>query len=415
MLLPFNKQKKLVFYASLGGFLEFYDFVIYALLAGFISEHFFLFTDKNLALLATFSTFAMGYFIRPIGGIVFGHLGDKYGRKKPFVLSVVIMGFSTFLMGCIPSGQSIGSSAAILLIFLRVLQGFSLGGEIPGSITYVSEISENRKGLYTALLYCGITPGILLGSLVIEILYETLNPIQMYTWGWRIPFLLGGLFGLVNYFLRTRFQELPAFTQIEKHQEIPFFTVVKSHFRSLLAAFFLMLNGSTCTILLFLFIPTYLTEFLHYSPTIVSHHVSLFLFVCIILYPIFGFLVDKFFAPKFLIIFSISTVIFSFPIFYLYTQGILLPSFVMSALLHGMSWGIIPSTLARLFPTDIRYSGIGTSYNFAYGIFGSITPAIAILLIHISNHLVTPAFILLCTGLLSFAGALLARQILMRK
>ena len=415
MRISFGSTQKLVFYSSLGGLLEFYDFVIYALLASYISQHFFSSGNTTISLLATFSTFALGYLVRPLGGVIFGHLGDKYGRKKPFVLSVFIMASSTFLMGCIPTEQTIGLLAPIILILLRMTQGLSLGGEIPGSITYISELSEKRRGLYTAILFCGITPGVLLGTLVIGILLHFITNEQMMAWGWRIPFLLGGVLGIVNYFLRKRFQELPLFQELKNQlHKIPALVVIKYHIKNLLAATFLTANAAICIVLLFLFIPTYLDKFLHFPVREVSWYASLFLFISILLYPGFGFIADKTDKTKWLAALSILSITMAFPIFYSYMHKQLLFPFAMSALLMALCWGFIPGILADLFPVKVRYSGIGISYNLALAIFGGLAPAMATLLIHLSHNLIYPAFILLSSGILSLIGTFLAKKILVK-
>lgn len=409
MRLSLNNTQKLVFYSSLGGLLEFYDFVIYALLASFISEHFFATSDKTIALLETFATFAVGYLVRPIGGIVFGHFGDKHGRKRSFVLSIFIMAASTFLMGCIPSYHHIGFFAPVLLLFLRICQGFSVGGEIPGSITYISEVSPSKEGLYTSILFTGLIPGIVLGSLVIEVLYLFFSQTQVNLWAWRIPFLLGGLLGIVNYLLRKKFHESPVFNQIKNHlHPVPSLVVLKSHFRSLFSAACFVANLATIIILLFLFIPAYLNKMLHYSTSQISVYSSVFLLLGALLCPVFGALADRIDKVKLLRALTLLSLIFAIPIFYCYINHIdLWLPFTLSAILLGFTAGITPATLAELFPTDVRYSGVGMAYNLAFAIFGGLTPVFAMLLIHISGQLISPAYLLLFSSLLSLFGSML--------
>lgn len=401
-----GNMKKIVLYASFGGMLEFYDFVTYVLLAEFLSAHFFAMADKTMGLIATFSTFAIGYLIRPIGGIIFGHFGDKYGRKKPFILTVLMMGVSTFLMGCIPSYQSIGILAPICLLILRICQGFSIGGEIPGEITYISEITEKKKGRYTGYLFAGLIAGIVLGSIMIKLLYMFLNHAQIQLWGWRIPFLLGGLFGFASYYARKQFYESPAFAKITNHlHRIPSLVMFKSNFRNLFSAICFVANGAVITVLLFLFIPTFLTKTLFYPPTLVASYVAIFLSISAVIVIFSGCLADYLNKINLLRLVSLLSLIAAIPIFYFYHQHLLFIPFAISALLEGMAWGVTLILLAELFPTAIRYSGIGLAYSLGFAIFGGLTPVTALLLIDYTKSAISPAFLLIFTSILALIGS----------
>src|SRR3990167_2565126 len=190
----FNKaQRKLLFLSSLGGVLEFYDFIIYALLAGYLSKVFFPLENNVASLLVTFATFSIGYLVRPFGGILFGHFGDKLGRKKTFTISILIMALSTFFIGVVPSYQTIGMAAPLILTALRVVQGLSVGGEIPGAIAYVSEFMPEKKGLANGIIFFSLMNGITLGSLIQAIFTGLLSQQAMFSWEFRIPFLIGGV------------------------------------------------------------------------------------------------------------------------------------------------------------------------------------------------------------------------------
>ena len=293
------------------------------------------------------------------------------------------MAASTFLMGCIPSYNHIGFFRSRFITVFTYLPGFLLvGGEIPGSITYISEVSPSKEGLYTSILFTGLIPGIVLGSLVIEALYLFFNPAQVNLWAWRIPFFLGGLLGVVNYLLRKKFQESPVFNQIKNHlHPVPSLVVLKSHFRSLFSAACFVANLATIIILLFLFIPAYLNKMLHYSTSQISIYSSIFLLLGALLCPVFGALADRIDKVKLLRALTLLSLIFAVPIFYCYINHIdLWLPFTLSAILLGFTAGITPSTLAELFPTDVRYSGVGMAYNLAFAIFGGLTPAFAMLI-----------------------------------
>jgi MFS family permease len=195
-----QNQRKALFLSSLGGILEFYDFIIYALLASFISKLFFPSGSAITSLLIAFSAYAVGYLARPLGGVIFGHFGDKYGRKKTFTISILIMALSTFIIGILPTYSHIGFIAPILLVLCRVAQGISVGGEIPGAVTYVGEIVPEKKGLVTGVIFCFLIAGVALGFIVESVMLEIFDKQQMLSYGWRIPFILGGLFGIIAYY-----------------------------------------------------------------------------------------------------------------------------------------------------------------------------------------------------------------------
>ena len=183
-----STQNKILVLSSLGGVLEFYDFIIYALLANYISIEFFPTGSNITSLIATFATFTVGYLVRPLGGFLFGHFGDKFGRKTTFTFSILLMAVATTLIGFVPPYAKIGISAPIILTFLRILQGLSVGGEIPGAIAYVSESIPEKKGFACGVIFCSINFGIVFGSLFHALLSSTLSQDQMLAWGWRLPF-----------------------------------------------------------------------------------------------------------------------------------------------------------------------------------------------------------------------------------
>ena len=206
------KEIKIITLTSIGGALEFFEFTIYALFAHYISIHFFSNQGPINSLLMTFGVYALGYFARPIGGIVFGHLGDKYGRKNAFTLSILCMSVATLLIGCLPSYETIGISAPILLILFRLLQGFSVGGEIAGAAVFTAEhLPLQRRGTGMGIVFMAITLGNTLGGVVGLILNYLLGDVIMLAWGWRLPFLIGFILGILSYFIEKKLQKLPFF------------------------------------------------------------------------------------------------------------------------------------------------------------------------------------------------------------
>lgn len=402
-LFPFNKkQNRLIFLSGLGGLLEFYDFIIYALLASYIAHNFFPTGNYITSLMATFATFSVGYLTRPIGGFVFGHFGDKIGRKVSFTLTIFLMAISTFAIGLVPNYQSIGITAPIILLVLRLLQGFSIGGEIPGAITYISESAPERHGLGCSLIFFSLVNGIVLGSIVHVILNMIFTQAQITDWAWRLPFFLGGILGGISYILRRQFYESPLFAAIEnKIIKFPLFEVLKTNFRAFVCGMFLVALGACMTVLLFLFTPAYLTKILACSAKNFAWINTISLFISTILIVVVGFISDFINKKIWLLSIGILSLIVAYPIFNMFVQHScsLWTPMLLSALIFGSIWGLIPPVLAEIFPTNMRYSGVAFAYNLGFAIFGGLTPLIAIALIHYTKILQSPSYYLIATSI----------------
>lgn len=259
-----DDQRKLLILSSLGGVLEFYDFIIFALFASYIANAFFPAANQLAGLMITFATFAIGYLVRPLGGIVFGHFGDRIGRKATFTISILMMAFATLGIGIVPSYSAIGMAAPFLIISLRVIQGLSIGGEIPGAITYVSESLPRYKGLACGIIFCALTCGIVLGSVVDASMVSFFSEAQMHSFGWRIPFILGGIFGFLSYLLRKNLHESSQFLAIENTiEKFPIVSVLKQQLLYVFAGAFMAALCAVIVTSLFLFIPAYFTGILH--------------------------------------------------------------------------------------------------------------------------------------------------------
>lgn len=398
-----REQKGLIAITSLGGFLEFYDFIIYALMAGYIAEHFFPGHNSFSSLMTTFATFSAGYFARPLGGLVFGHFGDRIGRKRTFVATVLIMALSTFLMGCLPSYAQVGLLAPVLLVILRILQGFSIGGEIPGAMTYLSETVNQQRGLVMSLLFMALVNGVVFGSLVHAFMLWWLPLEDMKAWGWRVPFWLGGSLGICSYVVRKRFNESALFLELSKRKAkstVPLLQLFQSHRMGLLTGTLLIIPVATSMTLLFLFTPGYLTRMLDYHAADVAWAGSFGILCSSVVFVLIGLLADRW-SPKYLLLLSSCLVsILAVPLFTWYGQGIdVIWVMLASAIVLGTITGIAPLFMSTLFPVQVRYSGIAFCYNIGFALFGGLTPVIAMALISWSNNLQAPAWYLLASGL----------------
>ncbi|MCD8542665.1 MAG: MFS transporter [Gammaproteobacteria bacterium] len=308
-------MKKAIVYSSIGGILEFYDFIIFAIFATAISKTFFPSTNTVADLLFTFSVFAAGYFARPIGGIIYGHFGDKYGRKTTFTYSVILMALSTLGIAFVPSYTTIGILAPILLTFFRLLQGASIGGEIPGAITFISETTTKIRTFACSIVFLGLVLGILLGQIVNIALAYFLSAENMLAYGWRIAFILGGLLGMWGFYLRRKLVETPFFQAMEKAKvKTPLMTILKQYPKEVLTGWALLGLVSAGIMVLFLMMPTY-KAIANLPASIASTINTLVLLLISIASLFFGYIGDKVNKKTLLLIATVVTICFSCSVF----------------------------------------------------------------------------------------------------
>lgn len=374
-------DKRTLGLSSLGGALEFYDFVIYVFYAKLISELFFPSTLSPFwAMLNTYGIFAAGYFFRPLGGVVMAHFGDLIGRKRLFSLSILLMALPTLMIGVMPTFESIGYAAPILLLLMRVLQGIAIGGEIPAAWTFVSEhVPERRIGIANGVLTAGLSLGILLGALMSLFISLQFSEAEIKDWAWRIPFILGGIFGFVALYLRSYLKETPVFKAMqakkELAKELPVKQVLAKHKTGVVIGMLFTWFLTGCVVVLILAMPNLLVgafgferanAFKMQSAAIVMQMVG-----CVLA----GVLADRFGAGR-VILFGSLLVATMAGIFY-NSLGHVVPSTVfMLYMLLGLSSGtvgMVSYSMVKMFPAQIRFTGISFSYNLAYAIAGGIT------------------------------------------
>lgn len=391
---PLNKEDyKTLSLASLGGTLEFYDFVIYALYIETVVKKLFLPAD----LLGTvwgdvyaWGGFAAGYIARPIGGIIMAHFGDILGRKKMFTLSVAMMALPTFVIGVMPTYENIGLLAPVILILMRMFQGAAIGGEMPGAWVFIAEHTpKNRYGLGIGVLTSGITGGILLGflmSILIDVVYTRE---EILDYAWRIPFIVGGLFGVLSVYLRRYLSETPIFQEMaerkELSKEIPVVTVMKKHKWACIIVALLTWSLSTTVMVGILMTPVKILGGMYQLPPIDARITGCIMalmltFGCIL----FGYLEDVVKTRAVSIIAWGGLAISSFWFYDLLSEQPTIEMIYIGAGIMGLFTGAIaitPIIATRAFPAKIRYSGLSFSYNLAYAAFSAITPALTIWLL----------------------------------
>jgi MFS family permease len=400
---------KVIAISSIGGILEFYDFIIFALFASILSHLFFAKGMSPLiSMMAVWSIFAAGYLVRPIGGIILAHFGDKYGRKKIFSLTIFLMAVSTFVIGLLPTYASIGITAPILLLIFRLCQGLAIGGEIPGSATFVYEhIPKERAMTGQACLYAGLVGGILAGSVIGTILTHSLSHGALFSWGWRVPFFIGGILGILGVYLRKRVSETPVFQEMLKHREqvkLPIKELLKKSKAPTVAGFFLVAVVAITVVNFFLYMAPHLIKILHYSlgEAFTLNSVGLAIAVFFIAYT--GIWADKYHwnPKKIIIIASIAFLLFGVPSYHIAESHNLFMLSIMY-IIFGISFGLFVGAfsymMAKSFKPNIRFSGYSVSYNLAFAIFGGLTPVFNTLLIDVTGSMAAPGYLILVAGL----------------
>ncbi|MCP1375066.1 MFS transporter [Dyella lutea] len=367
--------------AALGGALEFYDFVVFVFLALPLSELFFpKGTSPWLAQLQVYGIFAAGYLARPLGGIVMAHYGDLLGRKRMFTLSVFLMALPTLLIGLLPVYAQIGILAPVLLLVLRVLQGIAVGGEVPGAWVFVAEhVPARRVGIACASLTSGLTVGILIGSLLTAAIHERMTPAQLLDYGWRLPFLAGGVFGFIAVWLRRWLRETPVFEAMQARRaladELPLKRVLREHRGAVLRSMAVTWTLTAAIVVVILMTPTLVQAVFHLPAATAFLGNSLASFALAIGCLAFGAAADRFGVARTLaggaVLMTLAT-----GALYLDLQcgaAHFLPLYALAGFTVGVV-GVVPTVMVDAFPPAVRFSGLSFSYNVAYAVFGGITP-----------------------------------------
>ena len=396
--------------AALGGALEFYDFVVYVFFAPVLGQLFFPADMPDwLRMLQTFGIFAAGYLARPLGGVLIGHFGDLLGRKRMFTLSIFLMAAPTLAIGLLPIYTSIGMAAPLLLLFMRIMQGVAIGGEVPGAWVFVAEhVPAQRFGLAIGTLTAGLTVGILLGSLMAGAINTAYGPADVARFAWRIPFILGGAFGLVSVYLRRFLQETPVFQEMSARRaiarELPLKTVLREHRMETVLALALtwVLTGGIVVVILFT--PAYLQQAFH-VPAVYALRANTFGTITLILGCLFFGWASDLVGTRAAMIVGFAGLLGSSYLFYSWLPDapvILNRTYGLTGFFVG-AVTTVPIVAVRLFPAPIRFSGLSFSYNVSYAIFGGLTPVV--LTLWLRSERLAPAYYV---GGLAILGMLLA-------
>jgi MHS family proline/betaine transporter-like MFS transporter len=412
-----KKHSKTLFAGMVGNVLEWYDFVVYGFLAVIIGELFFPSDDPMVSLLKSLGVFAVGFIMRPVGAVLFGHIGDRYGRKKALTISIIMMAVSTTAIGLLPTYAQIGILAPTLLVMLKLFQGLSVGGEYTTSVSFIVEHApEGKRGLFGSVGILGAVVGILLGSASGAVITKILPEDQLYAWGWRVLFFTGILLGLIGYYVRKNIDETPKFIELEYEELIdkqPVFDVFRKAFKEFLKTFSLSTFQAVGFYTIFVYIANHLSVFVKMPKSTALTINTISMIVLAVLIPFFGWLSDKI-GRKPIILFSTGfTIIASYPLFKFISSGsaenALIGQVIFAVVVAGFM-SILPTTLVEIFPTQIRNSGYSIGYNLPFAIFGGTAPLIATYLVKITGNTGSPAFYLIAAAIVAFTAGLTLKE-----
>jgi MHS family proline/betaine transporter-like MFS transporter len=392
----------------IGNLMEWYDFALYGYFASVLSKLFFPSGDPAAATLATWAVFAAGFVMRPIGSAIFGYIGDKWGRRRALLISVIFMGVPTFALGILPTYEMVGIIAPVLLLIIRLIQGLSVGGEFSSSVTYVVETSPiNRRGLSGSWANVGSMAGMLLGSALATLVTNIFSSSFVHDWGWRLPFLFGGVIAVFAVYLRRSLSPSELFKKHEEKHEnrSPLKMVFQQNKTQLLQAFFFASGYATLFYIPFVYLPDYLSQYSNIPIAEGLRINTISTAGLLLLIPVMGFLSDRFVRrKKFLLIAFVLVTALSYPVFLLFTYSsftaVLLGQLIFTILI-AIPLGTVPAMMVELFPTQDRLSGYSISYNTAMAVIGGSTPIIAAWLINQTGFTLAPAIYLASLAIVS--------------
>jgi MHS family proline/betaine transporter-like MFS transporter len=411
-----HQRKKVFFSAILGNILEYYDFTVYAVFSVVIGRIFFSGESELVQVLSSLGVFAAGFVTRPIGGILFGYIGDRYGRRIALICSMLGMTVPTFAIGLIPSYAEIGFYAPLLLVIMRLLQGLCVSGEGAGAAIFVLEHYGNlRPGFITGVVQGSNIAGTLLASFIGIIIESYFNHIED---AWRGAFLLGGTLGIVGFYLRLRVAETPIFQQLiqTKHTlKAPFTHVVKTSWKCMFITFCLGGMTSSVVYLVKTYIHVFFSNVMHLEPTISLIYLSYTSMVLMITMPCFGALADRFGKVRVMFISSSAIPILAMPILILMSSTIAwhqICALTLLGVLAGSASGVAYIFIISLFTPEQRFTGVAFSYNLGIAVFGGTSGMISRWLVETTSLSYAPAFYIITTALMFLVVMISMRKVI---
>jgi MFS transporter, MHS family, proline/betaine transporter len=412
-----SRMRRVIWTAGIGHFVEWFDFGLYGTLATVIALHFFQAGNPQAALLSSFAVFAAGFVVRPLGGLIWGSLGDRIGRKNVLATVILLTSGATALMGVLPTFEQVGVIAPLLLVLVRLIQGFAAGGESSGATTLLAEYApSNRRGFVASFIDVFGFASFVLGSGLVFLFTATLGTDALNAWGWRVLFLLAVPLGFAGLMLRLRLQDTPEFRAIKAKGELakrPLVTSITKGWRALLFCVGFVVLKAVGHWALQTFMPSYLQADLKYTPQ-TAYAVTTIGFIAIcILVPVFGLLSDRVGRRPVMIGAAIGFIVLTYPALMLMGTGLFLAA-VFAMILLGLFMaafdGAMNAAMAELFPTNIRYGGMAIAYNISVAAFGGFTPWFSQSLIQWTGNQFAPAFYIMGAALITLLVVLRARE-----
>ena len=417
---PATPIRRVVLASFIGTTIEWYDYFIYGTAAALVfNKLFFPSLDPFTGTIAAFGTFAVGFFARPIGGLVFGHYGDKLGRKTMLITTLVMMGVATFLIGCLPTYAAIDVAAPVLLVVLRFIQGFGVGGEWGGAVLMAVEHGhQGRRGFYASWAQAGVPVGLLLATGIFSLLNAQLTDEQFIAWGWRIPFLIGILLLAVGLYIRLAILESPLFKKLQEEEPdrpAPIREVLRKHPRNILIAMGARFAENASFYIFTVFIYTYARDQLQLDHQVILNGILIASAAQFVAVPCFGALSDRVGRRPVYLFGALFTALFAMPFFLLVntqTPGLITLALVLAvAVGHAAMYGPQAAFFSELFGTRVRYSGVSLGYQLASPFAGGLAPIIAAVLIKWSGGNPWPvAVYLIITCLITLTAIRFARE-----
>ena len=404
--------KKVAVSSFLGNFIEWFDYASYSYFATTIALVFFPSDNHTVAMLQTFGVFALSFVLRPIGALFWGNLGDKKGRKDALAISIMFMSGASFLIGCLPSYAAIGIFAPVLLLLLRMVQGFSASGEYAGAATFLGEYAPtSKRGIYCSLIPASTAIGLLAGSTLATVMTASLSSDALTSWGWRIPFLMAGPLGLIVHFIRTKLADSPVYASMtealdDKQQSVsstkrvsPLRELFQNHFKAMIISFGACMLNAVGFYTVLTYLPTYLSD----TVGMAAAQSSTITTICLVLYValVFGMgHISDMFGRKKVLIMVLNTAQF---------WPVLIVELAMCATLTAND-GTLSSYLTETFSTSVRFTGFAFSFNLANAIFGGTAPFIATWLIYATGSSIAPAWYMVAVAAVALVAMILSHE-----
>ena len=410
--------RKVVVASLIGTTIEWYDFFLYGTAAALVfNKLFFPQADALTGTMLAFTTYALGFVARPLGGLVFGHLGDRIGRKQLLMASLVMMGGSTFLIGLLPTFGQVGLFAPLMLVLLRLVQGFAVGGEWGGAVLMVCEYGDAKnRGFWAGWPQAGVPAGNLLAAAVLAIMSAVQSNHDFLAWGWRVPFLLSAVLVLIGYWVRATLAESPVFEKaIAEHgaEAAPVLEAIKRRPGGLAIGVGLRVGENITYYIITAFSITYITQVVHLSRGMALNALLAGAAVEVMLIPVFAWLSDRIGRRPILFLGSAGMALFGFAFFRMLDTGatpMVLAAVIIGLVLHGAMYAPQAAFIAELFPTRFRYSGASLAYQATSIFAGSLAPIIALALFKATGSATPIAIYMLIAGAISAYSALRARE-----